>query len=61
MWAVQKKNLTFAQIGDTPNVQYAGFVAALSFCDYIISQSIYTKPPMSYVNINTVPLRYEEV
>ena len=45
MWAAQKKILPFAQIGDTPNVQYANCLTALSFCDYIISLPMYQKRP----------------
>ena len=47
MWAAQKKILPFTQIIVTRNVQYAGFVAVLSFCDYIISRTMHQKRPMS--------------
>ncbi len=47
MWAAQKKILPFAQIGDTPNVQYANCLTVLSFCDYIISRTMHQKRPMS--------------
>ena len=47
MCAAQKKILPFAQISTAENVQYAGFVAVLSFCDYIIAQPMYQKRPMS--------------
>jgi hypothetical protein len=45
MCAVQKKILSFAQIGATENVQYANCFTVLSFCDYIISLPMYQKRP----------------
>ena len=47
MWAAQQKILPFTQIIVTRNVQYAGFVAVLSLCDYIISRTMHQKRPMS--------------
>ena len=47
MWAAQKEFLSFAQIIVAGNVQYAGFVAVLSFCDYIIAQHMYQKAAIS--------------
>lgn len=47
MWAAQKKNLPFAQTIGEKNVQYANCFTVLSFCDYIISQTMHQKRPMS--------------
>ena len=47
MWAAKSNILAFAQIIVIRNVQYAGFVAVLSFCDYIISRTMHQKRPMS--------------
>ena len=47
MWAAQKKILPFVQIVVAKNVQYANCCTVLSFCDYIISQAMHQKRPMS--------------
>ena len=47
MWAAQKEILPFAQISTAENVQYANCFTVLSFCDYIITHSMYQKAAMS--------------
>ena len=62
MWAAQKKILPFAQISTTENVQYAGLVAVLSFCDYIIAQPMYQKADISgLVLIKSISQRFDDL